>query len=126
MAATPGRRVSAGSVCVDLSADQVARVVRAASDGGNLLTLLRGLDDVREALAARRPAELEDPRLSRSLLHGFVLLACMPADGSYVGVIELAKRSGGSPSSTHRYLATLIMVGAVERDPLTREYRLAL
>jgi hypothetical protein len=125
MAARQGRRDSAGSVRVDLSADQVAEVVRAAPDGGSPSTLLQGLEGVRGALAAR-PEELQNPRLSRSLLFGFVLLACLPADGSYIGVMELAKRSGRSPSSTRRYLATLTAAGVVERNPLTRGYRLAL
>jgi DNA-binding IclR family transcriptional regulator len=30
-----------------------------------------------------------------------------------------------NPSTTHRYLATLVAVGLLEQDPHTREYRLA-
>ncbi|MGO9763268.1 MAG: helix-turn-helix domain-containing protein [Solirubrobacteraceae bacterium] len=128
MGGPDGRDTSSGSaepVSIDLSADQVAQVVRAASDGGRLSVLLSGLDDVRETLVARS-AELENRSLSRSLLVGFVVLTSMPADGGYVGVVELARRTGSSPSTTHRYLSTLMTVGLVERDPRTREYRLAL
>ncbi len=116
---------SADPVSIDLSPDQVDDVVRKASDGGTLSTVLLGLEHVRGALATQ-PEELENPRLSRSLLLGFVVLASMPADGSYVGVVELAQRSGRSASTTHRYLSTLMSVGLVERDARTREYRLAI
>jgi DNA-binding IclR family transcriptional regulator len=30
-----------------------------------------------------------------------------------------------NPTTTHRYLSTLVAVGLVERDPGTRRYRLA-
>jgi hypothetical protein len=111
-------------ISIELSADQVDEVVRKASDGGALSTVLVGLDRVRAALVAG-PEELENPSLSRSVLVGFMVLAAMPADGGYVGVQELARRTGRSVSTTHRYLSTLTVVGVVERDPRTREYRLA-
>jgi len=122
-AAGPDR--PAGPVCIDLSADQVDQVVRAASHGGTISVLLSGLEDVRALLAAQ-PTELENPRLSRSLLFGLLMLAAFPADGGYVALSELARRSGRSSSTAHRYVCTLIAVGLVERDPRTRAYRLAL
>jgi hypothetical protein len=111
-------------VCVELSVAQVDRVVRAASDDGSMSVLLSGLTDVRAMLAAR-PDELENARLSRSLLAGLLMLASFPSDGSYVSIAKLARMFDMSPSSTHRYATTLLAVGLLERDPRTRQYRLA-
>jgi hypothetical protein len=116
---------SAGErVCVELSAAQVDKVVRAVSDGGSMSVLFSGLADVRAMLAAR-PDELENARLSRSLLAGLLMLASFPSDRSYVGIAELARMLDMSPSTTHRYVTTLLAVGLLERDPRTRQYRLA-
>jgi DNA-binding transcriptional ArsR family regulator len=111
-------------VCLELSASQVDQVLRAASDGGSMSVLLSGLADVRAAIAAR-PDQLENARLSRSLLAGLLMLASLPRDGSYIGVAELARMLDMSPSTTHRYVTTLVAVGLLERDPRTRQYRLA-
>src|SRR5271154_5194938 len=100
-------------VSIDLSAAQVDHVVRAASDGGSVSLLLSGLGELRAALSAGRE-RLEDPRLSRSLLSGLVLLASFPADGSYVRVTQTARMLGMRPSTTHRYLATLLAAGLLE------------
>jgi DNA-binding IclR family transcriptional regulator len=62
-------------------------------------------------------------RLSRSLLIGLPLLASFPPDGSYVGIAELARMSGRSPSTTHRYVSALVAVGLLERDGEARRYR---
>ena len=83
--------------------------------------LLAGLTDVGEAIAAGR----NDQRLSGSLLCGLLLLASLPSDGSFMSLTELARGSGRSTSTVHRYLSTLLAVGLVERDPATRQYRLA-
>jgi Fic family protein len=85
--------------------------------------LLSGLGDMRAAFVAGR--ELDNPRLSRSLLSGLLLLASFPADGRSLGVAQAARMSGMSPSTTHRYLATLLAVGLLEQDSSTRRYRLA-
>jgi Fic family protein len=110
-------------VSIELSAAQVDRVVRSAADGGNISVLLSGLRDVREVLA-REPRQLEDSRLSRSLLAGLLMLASFPADGSYLGNAEIARMLDMNPSTTHRYVSTLVAVGLLERDPATRRYRL--
>jgi hypothetical protein len=112
------------SVCIELSTAQVDQVVRAASDGGNMSVLLSGLADVRAVLVAGAD-QLEDARLSRSLLAGLLMLASFPGDGSYVSIATLARLLDMSPSTTHRYVSTLLAVGLLERDPRTRKYRLA-
>ena len=110
-------------ITIELSPAQVDRVVRGAADGGNISVLLSGLKDVREVLA-REPKQLEDSRLSRSLLAGLLMLASFPTDGSYLGNAEIARMLDMNPSTTHRYVSTLVAVGLLERDPSTRRYRL--
>jgi hypothetical protein len=111
-------------VVIELSPGQVDQVVRAASDGGSMSALMSGLADVREALAAG-PGQLEDARLSSSLLAGLLILASFPTDGSYLGNAEVARLVGMNMSTAHRYISTLVAVGLLERDPGTRRYRLA-
>jgi hypothetical protein len=111
------------SVSIELSPAQVDRVIRSAADGGSISLLLSGLRDVREVLA-REPSQLEDNRLSRSLLAGLLMLASFPSDGSYLGNAEIARMLDMNPSTTHRYVSTLVAVGLLERDPGTRRYRL--
>jgi hypothetical protein len=116
-AATPEK------VTLELSAAQVDRVIRSASEGSSMSLLLSGLRDVREILA-REPSQMEDNRLSRSLLAGLLMLASFPTDGSYLGNAEIARLLDMNPSTTHRYVSTLVAVGLLERDPSTRRYRL--
>jgi hypothetical protein len=133
MAATagrPSRRPAAAAqrgpggepLCIELSAAQVDQVVRAASDGSRVSVLLSGLAGVRAALAA---GAQQNSRLSGSLLSGLLILAIFPTDGSYLAIAEIARMTGKSPSTSHRYVSTLISVGLLERDPRTRRYRLA-
>ena len=109
---------------IELLPSQVEGVVRAAADSGSIPVLLSGLERVRGELATS-PAQLQDRRLSRSLLSGLLLVASLPGDGSYLGNAQLARRLGMNVSTVHRYLQTLVAVGLVERDPGTRRYRLA-
>jgi DNA-binding MarR family transcriptional regulator len=106
-------------VFIELSPAQLSQVLCSAS-GGHLPTLLSGLESARETLAAG----LDYPRLSGSLLCGLFILASFPPDGSYLTIKELARLTGRSPSTTHRYVSTLVAVGLVERDAVTREYRI--
>jgi hypothetical protein len=114
---------SPGKVLVELSRAQVDRIVRNAAEGGSMSVLLSGLKDIR-AVLAREPRQLEDSRLSRSLLAGLLMLASFPSDGSYLGNAEIARLLDMNPSTTHRYVSTLVAVGLLERDPATRRYRL--
>jgi Fic family protein len=123
-AAAGERGPAAEPVFIELSAAQVDQVVRAASGAGNMSVLLSGLEDVREALAAA-PQQMEDPRLSRSVLAGLFLLAAFPADGGYLGIAEVARMLDMNTSTVHRYISTFVAVGLLERDPSTRRYRLA-
>jgi hypothetical protein len=121
--ALDGRDGPPEKILIELSPAQVDRVVRGAAESGNMSVLLSGLKDVREVLA-REPRQLEDSRLSRSLLAGLLMLASFPTDGSYLGNAEIARMLDMNPSTTHRYVSTLVAVGLLERDPTTRRYRL--
>jgi IclR-like helix-turn-helix domain-containing protein len=119
----PASAAGAQRVTIELSPAQVDHVVRGAADGGNMSVLLSGLKDVRDVLS-QEPRQMEDSRLSRSLLAGLLMLACFPSDGSYLGNAEIARMLEMNPSTTHRYVSTLVAVGLLERDPATRRYRL--
>jgi hypothetical protein len=44
--------------------------------------------------------------------------ASIPADGSSIGIIEIARRTETTPSMAHhRYVSTLVVPGLVEREP---------
>jgi hypothetical protein len=119
----PGPR--SGSISIELSQAQLASVLRDASVAGSISQLvLSGVSDLRDVLAMA-PEQLDDPRLSRSLLLGLLLLSALPADGSYTGLTVLARTLGMSMSTAHRYASTLLAVGLLDRDPTTRQYRLA-
>lgn len=121
---------SAGAVTIELSKAQVDQVIRAAGQGGTMSVLLSAVRDASWTLASpseerELPAQMDDRRLSRSLLSGLLVLSCFPADGGYVGIAELARTLGMNTSTTHRYVTTLLSVGLLERDSGTRRYRLA-
>jgi IclR-like helix-turn-helix domain-containing protein len=120
----------ADSVTIELSKAQVDQVVRAAGQGGTMSVLLSAVRDPQWSLSLDSeewayPAQMEDRRLSRSLLSGLLVLSCFPEDGDYLGIAELARMLDMNTSTTHRYVTTLLAVGLLERDPSTRRYRLA-
>ncbi len=117
------------TVSIELSKAQVDQVIRAAGQGGTMSVLLSALKDPKWTLAIDSedwsyPAQMEDRRLSRSLLSGLLVLSCFPADRRSLGIAELARILGMNTSTTHRYVTTLLAVGLLERDPSTRRYRL--
>jgi DNA-binding MarR family transcriptional regulator len=115
---------------IELSQAQVDQVIRAAGEGGTMSALLAALKDPAwklslDSQASGYPVQMEDPRLSRSLLSGLLVLSCFAPDGGYLGIAELARRLEMNTSTTHRYVTTLLAVGLLERDPITRRYRIA-
>lgn len=119
-------------VYLELTDAQVEDVIRATREarGPSLSLLLSGL--VTEggiadgSLEDRYMAELESGRLSHSLFRGLLILALFISGGEGRGVVEVARELGLSPSTTHRYMSTLVAFGLLAQDPLTRKYRLSL
>jgi IclR helix-turn-helix domain len=110
------------AITIELSKAQVNRVVRENAKG----TDLPGRVGVIAGIEFRAsPAQVDDRRCSRSFLRGLLVLACFPADGTARSVKDLAKDLEMAGSTTHRYISTLVAVGLLERDPRSRQYRLA-
>lgn len=63
------------------------------------------------------------PQLSQSLARGLAILECYDADNRLLGISEFAKRINISPSTTHRYVTTLAVLGYLERGR-GRKYQL--
>jgi DNA-binding MarR family transcriptional regulator len=105
------------SIAITLSPTQVDEVVRAASR-----KVAPRVSP--QLIGGYMPSDLDDPRLSRSLLRGLSLLTCFDPDGAARGIVELAHDAGMSPSTAHRYASTLVELGLLERDPKSRKYRL--
>jgi predicted transcriptional regulator len=128
------------TISIILSPAQVDQVVRAAARGttpgfSSLISskLARGQaangapdDDAGASGGGGFLPVSDDARLSRSLLRGLSILTCFGSENKERGILEMASQLGMSPSTTHRYVSTLVELGLLERSPRTRKYRLAL
>jgi hypothetical protein len=129
-AARRGASTRDGLVSLELTTAQVEGVVRATADarGPSLNLLLSGLiaeQAISESsLEERYWVELESGRLSHSLFRGLLILALFISGEEGRGVVEVARQLGLSPSTTHRYISTLVAFGLLVQDPSTRKYRL--
>lgn len=123
-----GRRAAAqgDQVMLTLSSAQVEQVLRSATADAQTgivgMLTAEQLSTVRER---RYRALLDDRRLSRSLLAGLLVLTCFPSGGGEMGIADLARRLDMRTSTIHRYVSTLLAAGLLERDPVSRQYRLA-
>jgi DNA-binding MarR family transcriptional regulator len=113
--------MTASGITIELTRSQIDQVVRSNSEGNGVASVLHGLAD--RNLTSNYEALASSPRLSRSLLLGLLVLACFPTDGSALAVTDVAVRLGLSPSTTHRYMTTLLAAGLLEQDPRSRRYR---
>jgi hypothetical protein len=109
------------AIMIELSKAQIDRVVREAGRDGGLL----GLVGVMEGLVGFRAsgAQLDDPRFSRSLLKALMVLASFTPGGASRQVTDVAHELEMGLSTTYRYASTLVEVGLLEREPVSREYR---
>ncbi len=122
-----GKRASEqeGIVMLTLSPAQVEQVLRSATADTETETAgLLSADQLSGARERRYRALLDDRRLSRSLLAGLLVLTCFPPSGE-MGIADLARRLNMRTSTIHRYVSTLLAAGLLERDPVSRQYRLA-
>jgi hypothetical protein len=112
--------MSENGVRVELSAAQINQIVRDAGEEGGGLGSGRGLG------FRVSPEQLDDRRLSHSLVLGLMVLASFPADGTSRSTTGVADELNIGGSTAHRYVVTLASIGLLERDPVSREYRLAV
>jgi len=109
-------------ITITLSKTQVKQVMRGATGEESLTKLLGGIGVLKLASYRER---MDDDRFSRSLLRGLMVLAAFPQDGSARQITDVAKQLGLGASTTHRYAITLVELGLLERDPVSRHYRLS-
>ena len=110
-------------IAIELSRVQVERVVREAGSDSGLLGLAGAMEEL-DFWAS--PERLDDRRLSRSLLLGLMVLESFPVGGAARSLKDVADELGMGASTTYRYAATLLEVGLLERDPVSRKYRRAV
>lgn len=128
-ARTMGDKAERGRVFIQLTEDQVERVIHRKANG----PLAEMHDDTLTAAGKRSGRStqwlfntlMEDRSLSHSLLIGLQVLTCFPLDGTERGVAEVAKQLEMNNSTVHRYMSTLMRIGLLEQDMYTRLYRLA-
>lgn len=84
----------------------------------------RGGGSAHDGTGGARIRSTPDPRLSRSMEYGIVILESFSRERDALGIAELADAVGISRSTAHRYAMTLVMLGYLEQDP-RRKYRLA-
>jgi DNA-binding transcriptional ArsR family regulator len=117
-------KMTTNGIKIELTRSQIDQVVRLSSDGEGIATVLRGLSE--RGVGPDYVALAESPRLSRSLLLGLLVLGCFPTDGDALAVTDVAERLKLSPSTTHRYMTTLLAAGLLEQDPRSRRYHVPL
>lgn len=66
----------------------------------------------------------ERAAFSQSLERGLAILSAFGRGGSSLGIAQLGRELDLSRSTTHRYVATLAMLGYLEQDAATKKYRL--
>lgn len=64
-----------------------------------------------------------NPRQSSSLIRAFDILAVFTSEVTLLGIGEVSDKTGMPPSTTHRYMRTLVALGQLEQDIATRKYR---
>ena len=113
-------------VAITLTEAQVGQVTRAAADGGGVLLALLTRQTGPEAAAFAAQSSAELGPISRSTLRAVLVLRAFPTDGSYLTLAEVAQAVGMSPSTTHRYVTTWVVVGVLEQEAVTRRYRVCV
>ena len=63
---------------------------------------------------------------TQSIERAVALLECVGTSERSLGLSEIARAVGLTPSTTHRLLRALVVAGYVEQEPTTEQYRLGL
>ncbi|HTW43882.1 MAG TPA: helix-turn-helix domain-containing protein [Solirubrobacteraceae bacterium] len=113
--------MTTSGITIELTRTQIDQVVRSTAEGSGVASVLHGLAE--RGLPSNYEKLAASPRLSRSLLLGLLVLACFPTDGGALAVTDVAEQLELSPSTTHRYMTTLLAAGLLEQDPRSRRYR---
>lgn len=77
-------------------------------------------------MGARSGARLTEPRFSQSLETGLLVMKGFSSAQPLQGIADVADRMEASRSTVHRYMTTLVALGMLEQDPLSRRYRVSL
>lgn len=127
----PHGRTDERGVTITLTRTQIDKIVRgaltdAALPGVTPGLVRRNLGDahIKQTLSDRYRGLQGNRRLSRSLLAGLLVLSCFSPEGTELGIKDISNQLDLNSSTVHRYVATLLAAGLLERDPDTRRYRL--
>jgi hypothetical protein len=112
------RRDTSRPPTIRLSDDQIAALARTAMP---LLPMFLAASGVRLWLRAKEARE--DRGAARDLIDGWIVLAAMPPDSSYVDAAAIAAETGITSRRVIRLLYTLALLRLVEFDPDTDRYR---
>jgi hypothetical protein len=110
------------SIAITLTDAQIEHVTREVLDAGSIATLLADADTaqrIHEVIALLQ----DDSKYSRATLRALAVLAAFPDDGSLRELTSVAEEVELSPSTTHRYISTWLVLGVLDRDPDSRRYR---
>lgn len=110
-------------VSISLTEAQLAEVARAVSHPERgVVSLITAFSDLRHT-SRLLDAKADGEHVSRSVLRSMLVLAAFPIDGTYREIVKVAREVGFSPSTTHRYVNTWLLLGMLEQDPGSRRYR---
>jgi hypothetical protein len=115
-------------ISIALTATQVREVLHGITGEEGVQEWLLGSlssEQLRSDAAAIGRADLPEHQLSQSFLRGLATLRALLPVGTEKGVNQIADELGMTPSTTHRYVATLKYAGLLGQNPETRAYRLA-
>lgn len=113
---------------IQLSDKQIAQVVQEAGDGGIRSLLSARLDEggVRKSLTELiHDPLMNEPGISRSVMRSWIVFAAFTPVGTERRITDVARELEMTPSTTHRYIATLTALGLLEQT-VNSQYRIAV
>jgi DNA-binding MarR family transcriptional regulator len=107
---------------ITLTKAQAAQLLQQASAQQKTEEMVAAFDPAGRLLESARRL-MDDERYSRVLARAMMVFASFPDNGQPCSVTELADQLSMSPSMVHRYIATFVELGLLERDPVSRRYK---